>query len=177
MPNTLFAISAPSGCGKTSIMRELMDNEILSFTTREKRKTETDGIDYQFISFSDFVELKDNGRLIEETNYYGNWYGITTAELSNKIRNGNAFAIVDFNGMKQLKAIYPDTVSIFIKASQEDAIRNMIDRGDSFENIKKRLVAFDEELLNRIDYDYVVTNRYGYFDETINIVHSIIASY
>jgi guanylate kinase len=175
--NTLFAVTAPSGSGKTSIMRSVMENEVISFTTRAMRQGEIDGKDYLFITGLKFNELKTKGELIEETLYDGNYYGLTAEEVGSKLRKGNAFAIVDFNGMKQLKEIYPNTVTIFIKTSKQDAIRNMFARGDSFGNIQKRLKTFEQELTNRIHYDYVVTNVYGKKQETVDIIKSIIKVY
>lgn len=177
MPNTLFAVTAPSGSGKTSIMRMVMDNEVISFTTREKREGEKEGIDYLFIDNDKFQELKQSGGLVEQTFYDNHYYGITSEELHKKLNKGNAFVIVDYHGMQQLKAIYPDTVSIFIKTKKEDAIRNMFGRGDSFGRIRSRLTTFDSELMNLINYDYVVSNIYGKKECTVRIIREIIDTY
>lgn len=176
-PNTLFAITAPSGSGKTSIMRGVMSNEVISFTTRGKRDGETEGVDYLFINGLDFNKLKQTGGLVESVEYSGNFYGITSEELSSKLRKGNAFVIVDIHGAQQLKTIYPDTVTIFIKTAKDDAIRSMLMRGDSFGNIQQRLKTFDSELLNRVYYDYVISNVYGKKNKTIDVVKAIVSTY
>jgi guanylate kinase len=175
--NTLFAITAPSGSGKTSIMRSVMTNEVVSFTTRPMRDGEKEGVDYLFITPTKFGELKADGQLIEETCYSGNYYGITAEELEKKIKKGNAFVIVDHHGMEQLKRIYPNVVTIFIKTAKEDCMKNMFNRGDSLANIQKRLRTFEIEQSKRIEYDYVVTNVYGKKNETVNIISNIIYSY
>lgn len=171
--NTLFVVSAPSGSGKTSLMRSVMSNEITSFTTRAIREKEVDGVDYIFITKEEFYKMKDNDDLIEFTEYDGNFYGISKSEYEGKMERGNAFAIVDYHGMQQFKDIHKKCVTIFILTSKEDAIANMFSRGDSFDSINKRVETYDDELLNRIHYDFVVTNEHGKFSETTGILHSI----
>jgi guanylate kinase len=175
--NTLFIVAAPSGSGKTTIMRSVMDNEIVSFTTRAMRDNEKDGVDYLFIDTPTFLDLQANGGLIEETNYSGNHYGITSEEFYGKLDKGNAFIIVDVNGLRQLKKMYDKCVTIFIYTTKEDAIQNMLGRGDSSTNVDKRLATFDQELDNRMLFDYVISNPYGKMMDTINIVQEIVNAY
>ena len=179
--NTLFVVSAPSGSGKTSIMRKAMGQgcESLSFTTRVIREGEKHGEDYLFISKKRFFELDRLGEIAEKTQYppndpNGNFYGITLEELQNKLKKGNAFVIVDHVGMKQIKELYDNCVTIFIKCSYEDAIAHMHARGDSLASIQGRLATFKDELKNAVDYDYVVTNQTGKMSSAINVVQSIV---
>ena len=172
--NKLFIVSGPSGSGKTTIMRSLMNNEIISFTTRPKRRNEVDGKDYIFITKEQFHKLLNSNGLIEHTEYGGNYYGVTKEEFENKLNKGDAFFIADYNGMKQVKQIYPYCETIFIYVKKEDAERNMRERGDSEEFIQKRLSTYEDEIDNLIYYDHVVVNNYNELEETIEKVRLII---
>lgn len=176
MKNTLFLITAPSGSGKTSIMRMVMNNEVVSFTTRHPRNNEVDGVDYIYISKEEFEIMKDSGELAEHITYEatGDSYGITMTELRDKLYLGSAFAIVTHHGMEQLKAIYPNCVTIFLLTDKEDAIEFMKSRGDSNESIENRLKTFDEEQSNRVYYDYVIKNERGFMSHAKNIIKTIV---
>lgn len=172
--NKLVLVSGASGSGKTTVMRSIMNNEIVSFTTRPPRKGEVNGIDYIFISQGEFKELLDNNGLIEYTNYGGNYYGVTRQEYESKLNAGDAFFICDVEGMKQMKEIHENCLSIFIYCDRETVENNMRKRGDKEENIQKRLSTYDEEMLNMVYYDQVVTNRENELQETIETVRDII---
>jgi guanylate kinase len=174
--NTLFLISAPSGSGKTSIMRQVMDNEVISFTTREPRKGEVNGIDYVYISQKEFDQMLCDGELAEYITYgaTGDSYGITINELEDKLNNGDAFAIVTEHGMEQLKIIYPKCSTIFIYTDKEDATEFMRLRGDKEETIQKRLSTFDKEQYNKDKYDYIIRNKKGEMQDAVNIIKEIV---
>lgn len=181
--NTLFIVSAPSGSGKTYIMKQVMgkENEIISFTTRKPRQGEVDGVDYLFITKDMFHELDNSNGLIEKTAYPPHalkedidYYGITKKEFDYKILKGNAYIVVDYIGMQQLKQIYPKCVTIYIYTKKEDAIENMRDRGDSEEYINKRMTTFSLEQVQRTAYDYIITNERGKVNDAISIVKAIV---
>lgn len=172
--NKLFMISGSSGVGKSTIVNKLSDNIIMSFTTREPRQGEINGVDYHYISKEQFDYMQSNNELAEWTEYGGNFYGLIRDEIESKLIKGSAFVIVDYNGMKQLKELYPDSVSIFIYTTKDDCIMQMRMRGDSNENILKRLDTYDEEMKNRVHYDYVVKNKRGQLNECIKVVRSIV---
>jgi guanylate kinase len=176
MNNILFVVTGPSGSGKTTIMRELMDNELLSFTTRPMREGETNGVDYQFITKKEFDSLKAEGLLVEETEYDGNYYGLTLQQLVGKTNQGHAFFICDNNGFNQIKEKYNNVVSIFLYADEVDCADNMFARGDTFPKVESRLRTYDEEIANRGQYDYVIENIRGNLTLTKHIVGTIIAS-
>ena len=175
MSNKLFLVTGASGSGKTTVMRSILDNELLSFTTRSPRKGEINGRDYIFISEAEFKHLASTGGLMESTEYGGNHYGLTRKEFEDKISNGDAFFICDTNGMKQMKKLYDNCVSIFIYAEKEDIHRRMIARGDSQEVIQKRLSTYEDEIANMIYFDEVVTNRQHEIDYTIEAIKDIIS--
>jgi guanylate kinase len=165
---------APSGSGKTTIGRNVLSNELVSVTTREKREGEVGGKDYYFISTKEFNDLLFSGSLAEETCYSDSHYGLTYEEIETKLKKGNAFVVVDIRGLNQLKAIYPNSTSIFIKTSKEDATRAMIERGDSLIKIQGRLKTFEQEQQNAVYCDYVVSNKYGKLHEAIKVVKAIV---
>ncbi len=174
--NKLFLVTGPSGCGKTTIMKSLMRNEVISFTTRNKRSGETEGETYKFISFDDFKSLMNNNKLIECVQYSGNYYGIDSDELNAKLNVGDAFCIVDFYGMKQLKEIHKRCTTIFLYTPYEQAYEQMLARGDSPDVVNKRLITYQDEMLNRHNYDYVIKNNPGQLDKTKEIVRYILLS-
>lgn len=173
----LFLVSGPSGSGKTSLMRSILDREIVSVTTREPRAGEVEGVDYHYISKDEFNRLKDSGGLAEWSEYGGNCYGITVDEIHSKTRYSSiAFAIVDYKGMRQLRTLVEDSISIFLWCDQGTAMRHMQSRGDTLEVITRRMDTFASELKNRIEYNYVVRNHHGRFEATRHVVQAIISA-
>lgn len=173
--NKLVLVSGHSGSGKTTVMRKTMFHEILSFTTRERRPKEIDGVDYKFITLNEFKVLKSNNKLLEWTEYSGNFYGVMSNEL-NKLKEHNVFFICDYNGMKQAQQFYDNCVSIFMYTDIVSAQQNLGLRGESLEFINKRLSTYDKEIENKKYYDYVIKNNSGKLDHTIRIVKEILYS-
>lgn len=171
--NILFCITGPSGSGKTTVMKEVMNNEVGSFTTRDIREGEVQGREYDFITEEKFDELYMNGKLAEWTQYVGNFYGTSIEELENRLAIGHAYVICDNHGFKQFSEIYDNVVSIFLYAENEDCMDNMLGRGDSIANVESRLKAYNREMDNKGQYDYVVKNIRGYKPVTIDIIKSI----
>lgn len=151
-----------------------MDNEIVSFTTRQQRPGEINGVDYIFMNEETFDIHLENDGLVEWSKYGDNYYGIVKGEFERKLNKNNAFCIVDFNGMNQLFDIYPNTVTIFIYNSYEEAKLQMEQRGENEEFINKRLSTYIKELENSVHYDYKIKNIHGRLDDTIEIVRNII---
>lgn len=174
--NKLIVVSGPSGSGKTSLMRQIMKNEVVSFTTRKPRQGETDGVDYKFISLEKFKELKEKGKLIEQVKYSGNYYGIDQEEFENKMSLGNAFVIVDYHGMQQIKKVYSNCVTLFLYTPYDQAYNQMIQRGDTLDKVEQRLSTYHHEMKNKEHYDYVVRNNSGKFNDSIKVLTSIIES-
>lgn len=174
---TLFIVSGPSGAGKTTLMYSIMNNAIVSFTTRERRveTRETESIDYYFISKEKFLKLQENDSLFEQSEYDGNYYGITEYEFKLKMSRGDAFFISNLDGMLQTKELYDNCVTIYIY-TDKDSIRKQLEKrkGSTDEFIQKRMETYEKELEQRVHYDYVVKNTYGKFKETADILKSII---
>lgn len=175
----LFIVSGPSGVGKSSLMKEVLKNEIVSTTTRKIRiyDNEINGIHYYFVSKEVFENMIENNELAEWSEYHNNYYGISYDEIKKKILlDEDCYVIVEINGMKKLKNIFPDSVSIFINTDKNDIINLLSSRSETEEEINKRISTFDDETTNSVHYDYIVNNIFNFKDKAINELKDIINS-
>ena len=180
----LIVISSPSGAGKTSVCRKLLENNdnikiSISATTRKPRKNEVDGIDYNFISRGDFQnKIKDN-EFLEYAEVFDNFYGSLIKDVENisKSKKDVLFDI-DWQGTQQLYQSKPSNlVSIFIlppsKAEIENRLRQrQVDSGDDESIISQRMFKFKNEISHWVEYDYVVINKD--FGKCVNEISNII---
>jgi guanylate kinase len=178
----IFLITAPSGAGKTTMVKELQSQgiweECISHTTRPMRDGEINGDTYHFVEEDDFVEAYQAGEFAEKVEYDGNYYGITHEEINRVIKNGKHVAIiVEYEGYKQIKELYPEAIGIFLYMSKEDCMANMLLRGDSLEKATSRINKYEDEMKNRNEYDYVVKNVRNKREYTSSIIKSILFQY
>jgi guanylate kinase len=161
-----YAFSAPSGAGKTTIIKELLKRYgnlaiSVSATTRSKRKGETDGIDYFFITKEQFERYIDEDRFIEYEKVHHDFYGTLKETVQQLIDNGKTVLFdIDVNGALRIKEKYPETVLIFIKPpSIEILIERLKNRKSETEaTLKKRLQRIDYEYSKAELFDYIVVN-------------------
>ena len=163
-----ITISAPSGSGKTTLCKALQQVEpeiewSISYTTREKRSIEENGVDYFFISEEEFEELIIQGHFVEWQNVHGFYYGTSVSNLENAIKNDKIMLIeMDVKGSMSIKKLFPDqTFSIFIMPPSILQLRERLrSRGtDSERRINIRLKRFQEEMEFREKFDYVMINE------------------
>ena len=163
-----ITISAPSGSGKTTLCKALqqLEPEIewsISYTTREKRSIEENGVDYFFISEKEFEDLTIQGHFVEWQNVHGFYYGTSVNNLENAINNDKIMLIeMDVKGSMSIKKLFPDkTFSIFIMPPGISQLRERLrSRGtDSEKRINIRLKRFQEEMKFRKNFDYVMINE------------------
>lgn len=163
-----ITISAPSGSGKTTLCKalQLVEPEIewsISYTTREKRSIEENGVDYFFISEKEFEDLIIQGHFVEWQNVHGFYYGTSVSNLENAIKNDKIMLIeMDVKGSMSIKKLFPDqTFSIFIMPPSISQLRERLrSRGtDSEKRINIRLKRFQEEMEFREKFDYVMINE------------------
>ena len=163
-----ITISAPSGSGKTTLCKalQMVEPEIewsISYTTREKRSIEENGVDYFFISEEEFEDLIIQGHFVEWQNVHGFYYGTSVSNLENAIENDKIMLIeMDVKGSMSIKELYPDqTFSIFIMPPSISQLRERLrGRGtDSEKRINIRLKRFQEEMEFRERFDYVMINE------------------
>ena len=164
--SNIFIISAPSGCGKTSLVRELCQTysfleQTVSYTTRTIRSGEVDGQDYHFISKDEFIENKKNNKFIESQKVYDNFYGTTYESINTILASGkDAILEIDYKGMLMIKSKIPSSRSIYIlPPSIQELEKRLFERGlDSDEVIKKRVSQAKKELKYVKFADYTVMN-------------------
>ncbi len=175
----LFVVSGPSGAGKGTICRSLlqkMDIDLsISMTTRKPRPQEVEGENYYFISEEEFLEIIKNDGFLEYAKVYGNYYGTPKEMVTQKLENGRDVVLeIDIQGALQIKASYPDGIFIFILPPSMAELRKRITgRGSETEDdINLRLGETLKEVAYIDKYDYCVVN--GEIDEAVNRVAAII---
>ncbi|MDX2494546.1 MAG: guanylate kinase [Desulfuromusa sp.] len=162
----LFVISAPSGAGKTSLCRELIDSipdlrQSVSFTTRRKREGEEDGVDYHFVDSESFQKKIEQQQLAEWAEVHGNLYGTSLQTLNNAAAQGIDLLLdIDCQGAAQLKKNYQQGVFIFIlPPDYAELEKRLRDRGTDHEVvIQRRLKNSEQEISQSRWYDYLVVN-------------------
>lgn len=178
----LIIMSGPSGVGKSTIVKKVMENYpslrfSVSATTREIRPGEVDGVSYSFISKEEFLDMLEKDELLEHAEYVGNYYG-TPAKPIDEARNLGYDILLDIEvqGAMQVKAKRPDAVSVFIKApSFEELERRLRGRGDTAEDkILGRLAAARREYQKIPEYDYVIVSENGRQEEAAEQLLAII---
>jgi guanylate kinase len=179
----LFIITAPSGVGKTSIIKELMQQDILnisttvSHTTREPRVGEKQGVDYFFVETNKFKSMIKENEFVEHAKVFGQYYGTSKKQIQEKLSlNSNVILEIDYQGAKQVRDLYPNAISIFILPPDIQTIKQRLDkRGQDDEKvIKKRLQKTTEELSFYQEADYLIIN--DDFSKAVTELHNIILS-
>ena len=177
----LIIFSAPSGAGKSSLIKKLIElsestiDLSVSVTTREPRDGEVHGVDYFFISEQEFLKLEKQDAFLESANVHSFHYATLKSFVDEKTSSGISVILdIDVQGFKQVKQTSQDNVSIFIlPPSLEELEQRLFNRGsESAESIKKRLENALIELRSAELFDYVVVN--DEFDNTIKILSSIL---
>lgn len=162
----LFIVSAPSGAGKTSLLRELVpaDERLVvsvSHTTRAMRPGERDGQHYHFVSIEHFEQLVGEGAFLEHAPVFDNYYGTSEAAVREPLAQGLDVVLeIDWQGARQVRRRFPQAVSIFIAPPNIEALRERLSgRGqDSAEIVERRMVDARSELSHFPEYDYLVIN-------------------
>ena len=180
----LVILSSPSGAGKTSIARALVEENksflfSVSATTRKSRPGEVNGREYHFLTVKEFRERINDGQFLEHAKVFGNLYGTPLEPVMESINNGKDLIFdVDWQGGKQIRSssLSQFVISIFIlppsiKALQE---RLMKRAQDSSETVKDRMTKSIGEIMHWKEYDYVIVNNN--FEQTLHEVKSIITS-
>ena len=178
----LFAVSAPSGAGKTSLCRAVTDSlenitHSISYATRRPRLGEIDGRDYHFVSAERFQEMINAGDFAEWAEVHSNLYGTSRRVLDEMIvKDIDMILDIDTQGAKQIKEKYDTAVYIFIMppslAILEERLRNR--KSDQEDEIKKRMRKAREEISDYTMYDYLIVNRD--FDRALAELKSIITA-
>lgn len=165
----MLVVSSPSGAGKTTLTRELLQNEqdvvlSISVTTRERRPSEINGVHYHFIKPRAFEVMRDAGELLEWAEVHGNYYGTPREPVERALADGKDVLFdIDWQGTQQLRtsALKDDVISVFVLPPSARELKARLERRaeDSAEVIQKRLRNAAEEIPHWEEYDYVLVNR------------------
>ena len=176
----LYIVSAPSGAGKTSLCRRVSSlvNWItysISYTTRDPRPGEVDGVDYFFVSPQVFREMKDRGDFLETAEVYGNQYGTARSQIESSFAKGKDVLVdIDIQGARTMRASDIPSISVYILPPSYEILRQRLSSRaqDSESTIKKRLERAKNEIVSYHESDYLLINRE--FDRTAQDLLAII---
>jgi guanylate kinase len=162
----LFIVSAPSGAGKTSLVKALLKTDpairlSVSYTTRAPRPGETEGRDYHFVSRERFEIMLADGEFLEHAEVYGNFYGTSKGSIGRDLNAGHDILLeIDWQGADQVRRHFPESASIFILPPSFNALRTRLaGRGqDSDEIIERRLAAAAHDVAHADAFDYIIVN-------------------
>jgi guanylate kinase len=177
----LFVIAAPSGAGKTSLVKALMEREprlgfSVSYTTRAPRPNEIDGHDYHFVSTERFLAMVAAHEFLEHAKVFDNFYGTGLAAVNGALERGEQLLLeIDWQGARQVRARLPEARSIFILPPSRQALeeRLRLRRTDSNEVIARRLRDSVTDLAHWNEFDQVVIN--DRFEQALADLQAIVA--
>ena len=178
--SNLFIIAAPSGCGKTTLVDALLKNSedlylSVTHTTRKPRAGEVDGVNYHFISKTDFKKMILNTEFVEHAEVFGNLYGSSREKIQENLnKNIDVILEIDWQGARQVKANMPNAISIFIlPPSKKSLLERLKGRGqDDDETIKNRMSDAENQMKHYDEFDYLVIN--DIFDDALSNLKTII---
>jgi guanylate kinase len=163
----LFVITAPSGAGKTSLVDALIRADptlklSISYTTRAPRPGEKNGVEYHFVDDATFLAMRSRGDFLESAEVHGYRYGTSRRIITDALARGEDMILeIDWQGARQVRRIYPDSIGIFIlPPSVEELEKRMRSRAqDSEEVIRRRLANAREELAHAGEFEYRIINK------------------
>jgi guanylate kinase len=165
-PARLFVIAAPSGAGKTTLVKALTTRNpelrfSISYTTRKKRRNEAHGVDYLFVDKDEFDRLRAERALLESAEVFDNFYGTSREQVERHLGDGHHVILeIDWQGAQQVRATMPDCITVFIlPPSRKELERRLRSRGtDSDEVIERRLRDALSDMSHWDEFDYVIFN-------------------
>lgn len=183
MKGKLFVISAPSGAGKTSLVKALKAEipslrASVSYTTRERRPAEVDGQDYHFVSVNQFKDMLAQSAFIEHAKVYDNYYGTAKHTVEEQLQQGiDVILEIDWQGAQQIKQQLPESISIFILPPSIAILQErLVGRGqDSAAIIERRMQTALNEISHYAEFDYLIVN--DDFQQALFELQSIITTY
>ena len=166
MSGKLYVVAAPSGAGKTTLVRLLLDSEpdvhlSISYTTRSPRPGEEDGREYRFVDVATFRVMLARGDFLEWAEVHGNFYGTSRKWIADRLAAGHDVLLeIDWQGAQQVRGAFPDAIGVFIlPPSMEELTRRLTGRGtDSADVIERRLAVAQAEMRHVGEFDYVIIN-------------------
>ncbi|SJM96216.1 guanylate kinase [Crenothrix polyspora] len=177
---TLYIIAAPSGAGKTSLVKQLADTldnltVSISHTTRQARPGEVDGQDYYFISVPTFEAMLKTQAFVEHAQVFDNFYGTAQQTVATNLAKGlDVILEIDWQGAQQIRSIFPDSVSIFILPPSTDVLRQRLTNRaqDDEQTIARRMRDAVTEMQHHNEFDYLIVN--DVFEQALGELTSIL---
>ena len=179
----LVVISGPSGVGKDTVL-DLMKgldrtwHFVVTVTTRSRRPGEEDGVDYSFVTPSQFQTLVDEDGLLEHAEVYGRSYGVPRAQVEEALASGRDVIVKpDVQGARTLRTNFPEALLIFLAPPDMDELERRLRarKSETAEDMERRIRAATEEMEARPEFDYVVVNHSGRLEEAVADIENIIA--
>jgi len=182
MSGNIFIVCAPSGAGKTSLVKALLAGNqsikvSVSYTSRSPRPSEIEGKDYHFVSRETFLSMAQQGDFIESAEVYGNLYGTSQSWIASEIAGGRDILLeIDWQGAQQVRQKFPSSIGIFILPPSLEALQYRLQgrAQDSAEVIAKRLEAAQTDIAHVVEFDYVIIN--DLMEEAIKQLGAIIVA-
>jgi len=167
MAGHLFIVAAPSGAGKTTLVKMLLERDSgirlsVSYTTRAPRPGEADGREYHFVDAPSFLAMRERGEFLESAEVHGNHYGTSRRWIVEQMDAGQDILLeIDWQGAQQVRRLFPDSIGIFVlPPSVEELERRLMGRGqDSADVIARRVAAALDEMRHVNEFDYVIINN------------------
>ena len=166
-PGNLYVVAAPSGAGKSSLVKALMEVDAgvkasISHTTRAPRGQEVDGREYFFVDNATFDTMVANQDFLEWAQVHGNRYGTSRQAVEQRLSEGGDVLLeIDYQGALQIKQIFPHAVLVFVLPPSWEELRSRLQRRgeDSAETIEQRLVNAEQEMAQAAKFDFVIINQ------------------
>lgn len=182
MSGSLIIVAAPSGAGKTSLVKALVEQQnniclSVSHTTRAARDGEVDGSDYHFVSNEQFAQMRDDGAFLESATVFDHAYGTSYETVHQQLKAGNDVILeIDWQGAEQVRRNFPDSISIFILPPSKQALEQRLrGRGQDDEAIiARRMRDAENEMSHYVEFDYIVVN--DDFDDALADIVAIITA-
>lgn len=182
MSGSLFIVAAPSGAGKTSLVRALVKQDphvrlSVSHTTRPPRAGEVDTEDYFFVSQDKFRQMREAGEFLESATVFDNSYGTSAAAVHHQLHAGNDVILeIDWQGAQQVRKNFPQSSSIFILPPSKQALEQRLrGRGQDDEaTIARRMRDAESEMSHYVEFDYLIVN--DDFDHALASLTAIIVA-
>jgi len=179
----LVIISGPSGVGKDATLKCMKEmgypfHFVVTATTRPRRPTEVDGVDYHFVSEQEFAEMLEKDALLEHAIVYGQHKGIPKKQVREALKSGKDVIMrIDVQGAATIRRLVPEAVFIFLTASSEELSRRLEKRKtETPAGLERRIATALQETKRLDEFDYVVVNRYNHLDETVEAIAAIITA-
>lgn len=182
MTGNLYVVAAPSGAGKTTLVRLLLEREpsvqlSISFTTRAPRPGEQNGREYHFVAVDAFRAMISRDEFLEWAEVHGNFYGTSKKWIGDQLTAGHDVLLeIDWQGAQQVRKLFPEAIGIFVlPPSIDELTRRLVGRGtDAPDVIERRLAAAEAEMRHVGEFDYVIIN--DQLDQALDDLRAVVRS-